>query len=286
MNTTTKTTGTPANTGLSHVPAQFEINLNNFDLIIVNSSAGKDSLCSIFEICRLATEQNFPFSKIHISHQELGEAEWKDTSALVQKQADLFGLPVHYSRRRNAEGVEETLLQYAERRGMFPSNKQRWCTSDFKRNVGARLVTALTKGLGDCKVLHVFGFRSDESAARKKKEVFTVNEKLTTNKRQVFDFLPIHHWSTMQVWKTIKENKLPYHFAYDLGMPRLSCCFCIFSPLDALVIAGKHNPELLQKYVEVEERIGHSFKADLSLKTVQEKIAAGYEPTNIADWSM
>lgn len=30
----------------------------------------------------------------------------------------------------------------------------------------------------------------------------------------------------------------------DLGMPRLSCCFCIFSPRSALLLAGKHNPGL------------------------------------------
>ena len=49
------------------------------------------------------------------------------------------------------------------------------------------------------------------------------------------------------VWKDIKASGVPYHKAYDLGMPRLSCVFCIFSPPAALMIAGKQNPELLDR---------------------------------------
>ena len=74
------------------------IQLKNYDLIIINSSGGKDSICSIFEICRLAQEQNYPKSKIVISHQDLGSAEWKGTADLVQTQADIFGLKTYYSK--------------------------------------------------------------------------------------------------------------------------------------------------------------------------------------------
>jgi hypothetical protein len=56
------------------------------------------------------------------------------------------------------------------------------------------------------------------------------------------------------------QSGVNYHFAYDLGMPRLSCCFCIFASEDALMIAGKHNPELLTEYVRVETKIDHTFK--------------------------
>jgi hypothetical protein len=46
-------------------------------------------------------------------------------------------------------------------------------------------------------------------------------------------------------------------------MPRLSCCFCIFSPRSALLLAAKHNPELLAQYVAVEKQIGHRFRKEL-----------------------
>ena len=262
------------------------MNFHVYDLIIINSSGGKDSLCSVFEICRMADDQNYPKSKIVVSHQDLGEAEWKGTKELVAEQSEMFNLETYYSKRRNFEGYEETLLEYAERRGKWPSSTQRWCTSDFKRAVGARVVTMLTKPLGECKILYVFGFRKEESPARSKKQELVLNKALTTKKRKVYDYLPIHNWDTKKVWSTIKGNGLPYHFAYDLGMPRLSCVFCIFSPFDALVIAGKANPELLDKYVKTEAKINHTFKNGSSIKDVQEAINQGYEPSIVTNWIM
>jgi 3'-phosphoadenosine 5'-phosphosulfate sulfotransferase (PAPS reductase)/FAD synthetase len=260
--------------------------LSDYDIVIINSSAGKDSLCSIYEICRIAKQQDYSFDNIHVSHQDLGDMEWAGTKELAKIQADLFGLQIHYSKRRNQSGYEETLLEYVERRGKWPSNKQRFCTSDFKRCPGGRIVTALTKGIEKCKVLHVFGFRAEESPSRRKKEILKINQNLTTRNRTVFDFLPIHEWSTKRVWNTIKTNNLPYHYAYDLGMPRLSCCFCIFSPFDALVIAGYANPQLLDKYIITEIKIGHTFRNKFSIEDVKKAIKDNYHPKIINDWVM
>jgi 3'-phosphoadenosine 5'-phosphosulfate sulfotransferase (PAPS reductase)/FAD synthetase len=261
------------------------MDLHFYDTIIINSSGGKDSLCALFEVMQLAKMQNYDTTRISVSHQDLGEMEWEGTKELVKKQADLFGLKTYYSKRRDKNGFEENLLEYVERRGKWPSNKQRYCTSDFKRGPGGRVVTEITKGK-TCKVLYVFGFRKDESPSRAKKEVLKINKQLTTKKRIVYDWLPIHDWDKDKVWAIIKQNNLPYHPAYDLGMPRLSCCFCIFSPFDALVIAGQHNPKLLNRYVEVEENIGHTFRSGFSIKSVQEAISNNYKPKSINDWVM
>lgn len=263
-----------------------DISLHTYDLIICNSSGGKDSIAAIYQILNLAAQQNYPKSKIVISHQDLGQMEWKGTKELVQKQADFFGLKAYYSSRRNAAGKEQTLLDYAKYRGKWPSNNQRWCTSEFKRGPGSRVVTQLTKDMGKCSVLYVFGFRADESPARSKRKVFEVNTLLTTKKRLVHNYLPIHKWSSNTVWQTIFSDNIPYHFAYDLGMPRLSCVFCIFAPFDALVIAGYHNPDLLDEYIKVEEEIGHTFRHNFSLKEVKEAIKNNYEPNKINDWVM
>lgn len=152
--------------------------------------------------------------------------------------------------------------------------------------MGDKIVRRISTEISATKVLNVFGFRKDESPARAKKEIFKLNKNLTTKNRIVYDWLPIHHWSLSAVWTAIKLNNLPYHFAYDLGMPRLSCVFCIFSPFDALVIAGKENPELLDKYIAVENKIGHTFRYKFSISSVKEAIQNGYEPKKINDWVM
>jgi len=262
------------------------MNLHDHNLVIINSSGGKDSEVAGWEISQMAEAQGYPKSQIVVSHQDLGDAEWFGTKELVKKQADLFGFKTYYSQRRDHTGHEETFLEYVLRRGMWPSSAQRWCTSDYKRGPGARIVTQLTKGMGDCSVLYVFGFRAEESPSRNKKEIFTLNKKLSTLTRTVHDYLPIHGLTTKEVWRIIKEHNLPYHFAYDLGMPRLSCVFCIFSPFDALVIAGYHNRELLDRYIEVEDIIGHTFKNGFSLHEVRDAIIKGYMPKNVSNWIM
>lgn len=49
----------------------------------------------------------------------------------------------------------------------------------------------------------------------------------------------------------------------------------IIAPKPALVLAGKHNRELLEAYVDVERETWHTFKADLSLAEVLEAVKAG-----------
>jgi len=262
------------------------MNLHRYDMVIINSSAGKDSLVAIYAICKMADEQGYDKNKISISHQDLARIEWPGTKELVNKQAEFFGLRWYFSKRRDKNGYEETLLEYVERRGMWPDNVNRWCTSDFKRGPGGRVVTKLTKGAGNIKVLYVFGFRAEESPSRKKKSVLTANKDLTTIKRKVYNYLPIHKYSTDKVWEIIRTNKLPYHYAYDLGMPRLSCCFCIFSPFDALVIAGRANPELLDEYIAVETKIGHLFRHNFSLQEVKKAILNNYQPLSVPNWVM
>lgn len=259
------------------------INLHEFDWVVINSSAGKDSLCAIWQIVQMAKEQSYPQDRIIVSHQDLGRMEWQGTRDLAQEQADHFGLRMEVSKRRDKSGYEETLLEYVLRRRRWPSNTQRYCTSDFKRGPGARVVTSLCKSGA---VLYVFGFRKDESPARAKKLAWEVNKQLTTKSRTVINYLPIHDWSTKEVWECIKSNGLPYHQAYNLGMPRLSCVFCIFSPFEALVVAGKANPELLNEYVAVEDEIGHTFTTKFSLRQVKEFIESGAEIGEIKDWIM
>jgi 3'-phosphoadenosine 5'-phosphosulfate sulfotransferase (PAPS reductase)/FAD synthetase len=261
-----------------------DIRLNEYDFVIINSSAGKDSLCAIWEVVRIARKQKFPLSRFLISHQNLGRMEWPGIHELLAKQAKHFGLSYHIVTRVNKAGKQETLVEYARRRKKWPSNKQRWCTSDYKRGPGYKTLTQFTKGMK--KVLYVFGFRASESPFRSKKEVFEINRDRTTKTKTVYNWLPIHNWSTEKVWDVIKKNNLPYHYAYDLGMPRLSCAFCIFASREALVLSGIYNYDLLKEYVEAEEEMGHSFKNDLALKEVLELVDAGYQPKIIPNWNM
>ena len=58
------------------------------DYIIVNSSGGKDSQTALAETVRLCDMLGMARDRIIVSHQCLGEMEWKDTKELAKQQAD------------------------------------------------------------------------------------------------------------------------------------------------------------------------------------------------------
>jgi 3'-phosphoadenosine 5'-phosphosulfate sulfotransferase (PAPS reductase)/FAD synthetase len=102
----------------------------------------------------------------------------------------------------------------------------------------------------------------------------------------VHTWLPLFAWTVDDVWARIRASGVEHHYAYDLGMPRLSCCFCIFAPRSALMLSGRHNPELLDEYVRLELKVGSKFKADLSLKEIQDAIRRGDDPGEVRTWEM
>jgi 3'-phosphoadenosine 5'-phosphosulfate sulfotransferase (PAPS reductase)/FAD synthetase len=234
-------------------------------------------------VCQEADKQNYSRHNILAVHANLGRAEWKGVDVLTKKHADFYGVQLVTIKRPQGD-----LLDQVEARGKFPSPKQRYCTSDQKRGQIDKVFTGLTRESPKDKIryLSCVGLRAAESPARSKQEPFKREERLCTKKRTVETWLPIHNWDEDQVWETIRASGLEYHYAYDLGMPRLSCVFCIFASKPALVLAGTHNPELLETYVQLEKRIDFKFKSDLSLADVQEAVKAGESIEQVTSWTM
>jgi 3'-phosphoadenosine 5'-phosphosulfate sulfotransferase (PAPS reductase)/FAD synthetase len=225
-------------------------------------------------------------NRLVVAHADLGRVEWPGTRELAEKQARHYGLEFIAISRPQGD-----LLNHIARRGMFPSPSARYCTSDHKRAQVMKIFTALTdrsraSGVRCCRILNCLGLRAQESPARARRLPFAFNDMASNGRRRVDDWLPIHGWTVEQVWQRIRASGVRHHPAYDLGMPRLSCCFCIFSPRSALLLAGKHNPELLAQYVAVEKQIGHRFRKELSLAEVQDALAKGEDPGQVRDWFM
>jgi 3'-phosphoadenosine 5'-phosphosulfate sulfotransferase (PAPS reductase)/FAD synthetase len=254
--------------------------LTSYDVILVNTSGGKDSSVMAHQVITQAKAAGV-VDRVVLVHATFRE-EWQGTEALVHRQAAaLGGIPVEVCRRH------EELLDYVARRGKWPSNKARYCTSEFKRAPIDKVITRIATRPGhQVKVLNCMGLRAQESSARAKKVAFERDARRTNSKRLVDVWLPIFSMSTAAVWAYIREHAIEQHEAYALGMPRLSCVFCIFAPRNALLLAGKHNPDLLAEYVAVEKTIGHTFREDQSITEIQEALAAGEQPTAVASWVM
>lgn len=229
-----------------------------FDVIVVSSSAGKDSQVTLDVVARAAAAAGV-LDRVVVLHCDLGEAEWPGVPELAAAQAAYYG--VRFVIRRRARGG---LLDLIRARGQWPDYRARFCTAAMKRDVGRRLMTELVRDLNllrPARILHCLGLRAAESTARARKEPFQFDAAASNKtRRQVWAWLPIHDYSDAEVWARIHATGVPYHPVYDLGVRRLSCTFCPLAGRADLVRACQLRPESAQDYLRLEIELGVPFR--------------------------
>ena len=196
--------------------------------------------------------KGIPERQMLIVHADLGEVEWDGN--LDHILATAGNVPVITALAKT------DFFEMVERRGMFPSPVNRQCTSDLKRGPIEREVRRYLKAHPEFGglVVNCMGMRAQESASRARKPVFRQSARNSKARREWYDFLPIHRLSEDQVFEMIAEAGQQPHWAYQAGMTRLSCCFCIMASAADLRTAARLKPDLYRRYVETERRLGHT----------------------------
>lgn len=263
--------------------------LAQYDVLLINTSGGKDSQAMLDHVVELADDAGVR-NRLVAVHADLGRMEWPGTRELAEEQVRHYGLRFEVVSRRTRTGQSQTLLEQVEQRGMWPASTSRYCTSDHKRGPITTLYTRLVAELRQSdprrhvQLLNMLGLRAQESTARALKPALVINERASNGRRTVTDWLPLHDWSEQQVWDRIRASGVRHHPAYDLGMPRLSCRFCVLASTSALVRSAQLNPELAAEYAAVETRINHTFRKDLSMAQIIER-ARTAPVTAVEDWA-
>ena len=112
--------------------------LRDYDWLVVNSSAGKDSQAMLDVVAQQAKNEGV-LDRLVVVHADLGRVEWPGTRELAERQARHYGVRFEVVKRQQGD-----LLDYVEKRGRWPSPAQRYCTSDLKRGPVTKLFTRLT----------------------------------------------------------------------------------------------------------------------------------------------
>lgn len=262
--------------------------LSEYDLILVNSSAGKDSQASL-DVTVEAARAAGVLDRVVVVHADLGDNEWDGVPELAAEHAQHYGLRFEIA-RKDRDGKAETILERVEKRGMWPDAARRWCTSDYKRGPIRKVVTKLVTELRESgtvtgrpvRVLNVMGFRAEESPARRRKTPIARNESASNGRRTVDDWYPILDWTVASVWERIAQAGTRPHPAYAAGMSRLSCRLCVLASRADLVCSASLNPELADRYVAVERAIGHQFRKDLSMAEIVAEARRNGPATDVA----
>ncbi|MFH8465961.1 phosphoadenosine phosphosulfate reductase family protein [Streptomyces sp. NPDC017991] len=267
------------------------------DWILLNSSGGKDSQAMASHVCALAAKLGL-LHRIVVVHADLGDIEWANTRKLAEEQARRLGVRFEVVKAEGGDLLARTVARFfklkakaeteAREQGLdpaaakvapaWPSSSARWCTSDLKRGPIRKLMTRLVNERGDLgrpvRILNCLGQRAAESAPRAKLAAVEIDRPASNGKRHVTTWRPVHGWSDVEVWKEIARSGLPYHEAYDWGMSRLSCSFCVLGCEADVVLAARLRPKKADEFVAVEKKVGADFKHGLSMAQIIERARA------------
>lgn len=255
-----------------------------FNRIMALVSGGKDSSVALDLVVKRTKELGM-FHLLHAVHIKMERAEWDGTDEIVQKQVDRVGVPLFTLRR--SFRLQKVIVDA----GKWASDKDNYCAR-FKYNMLSDHVRAIGKeatkqGVHKINILMVRGIRADETSY--KQAMLPVREvspeQAGPKIRQaiphlikrchVWDWYPIFDWNERQVWSYIHAHKIPYHKAYDLGMPKLSCALCPWANRQALMLGARHNLDVLINTLKIEDTIGVPFNKDYSLRDITNKLLGG-----------
>lgn len=104
-----------------------EPELRWYDILLVNSSAGKDSQATLDVVVEAARAAGV-LDRVVVVHADLGEAEWEGVPELAAEHAAHYGLRFELA-RREVDGQTYTILDHVQRRGKWPSAQVRFVSA-------------------------------------------------------------------------------------------------------------------------------------------------------------
>ena len=306
--------------------------------LAISISGGKDSQAMLTAVVAEHRSRGWTGPVLAI-HADLRSAEWRQTLGHCRNLCAREGVELLVVNRKQGDLVQQIKDRVEKLRGTgkapWPDAQNRYCTSDQKRgqidtalrsspwpSPTQRYCTADNKRdqllkvhRGFPLIVSAMGMRAEESPARSKRKVVTVQGRITSKslkdltiseaiglacpgKRLALDWLPIHDWTAADVWEACgsslsdleRRQKLyaegqaeealtgwQAHPAYVFGNQRLSCVFCILASKNDLVNGARHNPELFREYVAIERDSGFTFQNGKSLESLAEEAGVALE---------
>lgn len=265
------------------IPAQArEILYDPDTLLLISISGGKDSDTLTYQLL----SEELP-CRTELLHCDLGRMDWHNTTEYVENFAERVGLPLNVIRHEHGDLIDAIRARMKKRPDVppFPSAKARYCTSSFKRSVTDRFARRRMPEQGH--VIIAMGLRAGESASRRKKAIWSARKSACapTKGRFVWNWLPIHHFTLDDVWKTIRENGNIFHPAYSLENPnsRLSCAMCVLANQNDLMNGAIHNPETYLELCRIELESGFSFQPKKWLCSLRPDLLSDAERQRFAE---
>jgi len=247
-------TATLATEGGLEALSEFMLARDAGALFALSTSGGKDSQAQALLLNLLVR----PEQRLDI-HASLGDLEWPGALELAQNTALRAGVPFEVVRgKKSLTRMVEERFQKRPEVPSWPSALARYCTAGLKVAPIDSLIRRAADQAGFTRIVSCLGMRAEESQARAKKPLWKPHEADGAKGRRWSVFLPIHAMSEEWVFAFIRANGEEPHPAYALGNKRLSCLACIFSAKNDLLNAAQAHPEIVNRYIRLEDHTGYS----------------------------
>lgn len=232
----------------------------NYTSVIVSYSTGIDSTGALYWAM-----QNFAPERIYLLYCDTG-ADYPINEELFYKTAAILKVkPVLLREPRGFLGLLEA-------RKRWPDSKNRWCTAYLKTGITDKWIRANRERLGS-KVLFVSGERRDESRGRALLPEFEYHSTtLKTERKGKFEchwHRPMLDYEKGKMFEFCKKLNIKPHPCYGY-IDRCSCMLCIFARDSKVQENMRRYPEIFKQFIELEQKIGHSWKAKKSLAELWE----------------
>ena len=197
------------------IPSECRKLIEHGALVSISHSGGKDSQATTILLSKIV-----PHDQLIAVHAPLGEVEWPGTLEHIEATLP-EGVPLIFAPVTSGK----SLLDRVEERGMWPSNKARWCTSDFKSGPIERELRRYLKAHSRFarRMVNAMGMRADESAAQARKQPWRRNDRKAAL-RQFYMALwrgAIEGWSLAD-FEEATGLKLVYEGALKEDLPPMS----------------------------------------------------------------
>lgn len=225
--------------------------------VAIGVSGGKDSQASALATFAYLDSKGHSGPRVLV-HADLGMVEWNASLPVCEKLAAHLGAELIVVRRKAGGLMErwEARWQSSLRRYInletvalvlpWSTPAMRFCTSELKTHP---IRAELKRRFKRCVFINVTGIRRQESAARGKATVSSVDAAGNADWRLILD------WMETEVFDFIAEQGLEVHEGYtDFGMSRISCRFCIMSSAADMIAAAAvpESQDLLCRMVDLE----------------------------------
>lgn len=206
-------------------------------------------------------------------YSDLGRAVWGDARPTCERLANHLSVELLVVKRQAGDLVDRWLVRWSNNVARYANLEcvklilpwstpgMRFCTSELKTSIICRGLIGRFPGQT---ILSAAGLRRDESSQRAKALIAKEQPKLTSKKHGTsgYDWHPILGWTLAEVKAHIVARNLPQPAAYDWGLSRYSCVFCIMSsgPDLAAAALAPETEDLYRELVDLEISSTFSFQ--------------------------